>query len=383
MGGAEALCAALGRALVADGSSVTILTTCAADNRSWQNALPEGHFDEDGLKGIRFLADTRDLERWIPLQLRLTDGSSLDIEEQCDWFSNTVHSTQLLSYLAQHSKNFDLIISAPYLLGTTFWGAMVDPSRSVIIPCLHDEPAAYLPSVGAMLRLVRGVIFHASAEAKLAERLHGPLKGGVVGMGFESISIEVEEGLKPFFSMEESYVLCLGRKETGKNVHLLIDFFTAWKDSRPNSSGVKLVICGGGSFSDLHRPAALERDDIVDIGHVSEEEKLRLIKHSLCLIQPSVNESFSIVLMEAWRLGAPVVVNGFCPVTKDHVETSGGGLFFTDSDDFSSVMDTITTNDKLRRMLGEAGRRYVLEQYSWSAVLTRFNAAIEYIFSSR
>lgn len=381
MGGAEALCAALGRALQADGCLVTILTTCAADNRTWANEMPPGPFCEEGLSGIRFMVDERNLERWIPLQIRLSDGAALTIDEQLDWLEHSVTSSGLLAHLTEWGHTFDAILFAPYLFGTTFWGSQVHPDRSVIIPCLHDEAAAYLPAIRAMLRSVRGVIFNAQAERMLAERLHGALRGGVVGMGFDPIPVAIEEHLEPLLPPDEQYLLYLGRKETGKNAHVLIDHFCAWKDRSPDTLPVKLVICGGGSFSDLHRPRAAEREDIIDLAHVSEHDKSRLIKGAIALVQPSTNESFSIVLMEAWRLGVPVVVHGLCPVTKEHVEQSGGGLFFSNQRDFGGVIDRLIADAPLRNVMGQSGRRYVAQEYAWPTVIERFYRVLDLLFA--
>jgi len=383
MGGAESLCAALGRALVADGCAVTILTTCAADNRSWANELPAGPFNEDGLSGIRFPVDDRNLDRWIPLQIRLSQGEELNIDEQLDWLLHSVISRDLFAHIASYGLSFDALFFAPYLFGTTFWGSQIHPERSILIPCLHDEAAAYLPVMRAMLRTVRGIIFNAPAERVLAERLHGSLAGGIVGMGFDQVPEDVENKLQPFFAPDERYILYLGRKETGKNAHVLIDYFCAWKDNSSEAAPVKLVICGGGSFTDLHRPQAAERDDIIDLAHVSEHDKLRIIKNALVLVQPSTNESFSIVLMEAWRLGVPVVVHGLCSVTKEHVEHSGGGLFFSDLDDFIGVMNRIISDAPLREVMGRAGKQYVAQEYSWPVVLKRFYSVVDQIFAER
>ena len=383
MGGAESLCAALGRALVADGCSVTILTTCAADNRSWANEMPSGPFNEGGLSGIRFPVDDRNLDRWIPLQIRLSEGGELTIDEQLDWLLHSVTSRDLFAHIAAHGLSFDALFFAPYLFGTTFWGSQIHPERSVLIPCLHDEAAAYLPVMRAMLRSVRGIIFNAPAERVLAERLHGSLAGGIVGMGFDSVPEDVERKLEPFFAPNEQYILYLGRKETGKNAHLLIDYFCSWKDKSPKAAPIKLVICGGGSFTDLHRPQASKRDDIIDLAHVSEHDKLRIIKGALALVQPSTNESFSIVLMESWRLGVPVAVHGLCPVTKDHVEHSGGGLFFSDLSDFMGVMDRIIADAPLLEAMGRSGRQYVAMEYSWPTVIDRFYAVVDRLFEER
>ena len=196
-------------------------------------------------------------------------------------------------------------------------------------------------------------------------------------MGFEPYSSERLSGISPYFCTDFPYLLYLGRKETGKGVQVLIDHFLALKNSCPETAALKLVICGGGRFSDLNRPEALSNPDIIDLQHVSESEKRALLRHATCLVQPSVNESFSIVIMEAWLLEVPVVVNAACPVTRSHALDSGGGLYFDSQEDFCRVVLELVENKNLRKELGCSGRHYVETEYNWEAVLARFDAVMD------
>lgn len=382
VGGAETLVGAVAARLAARGDHIEIFTTCAKDNRTWQNDFPPGEAVEFGLPVTRFPVDERDLDLWVRHQLRLNDGIPLTVDEQLEWMGNSVSSQALYEHLLKNAARFDAFFFAPYLFGTTFWGSLVCPEKSFLIPCLHDEQNAYVDVIGSMFRQVRGAVFNAVPEGELACRLYGNIQGGAVGMGFEPYAQTEVDALTPYFKEGFPYVLYLGRKETGKNAHILIDYFIKSKEQDPALADVKLVIAGGGSFSDLLRPAAAHRPDIIDLHHVSEEEKRRLIKHSLLLCQPSKNESFSIVLMEAWLLGSPVLVHAGCPVTKHHAVESGGGLFFGSQTDFGAVVGELLRKPGLRAQLGQAGLVYVKEKYNWDAVLERFDRVMER-FSSR
>jgi glycosyltransferase involved in cell wall biosynthesis len=379
-GGAETLVGNLARKLAGRGDQVEILTTCAQDNRTWQNLFPVGQTHEDKLSIRRFPVDPRDLETWIPIQLRINEGLLTSLDDQFDWMRESVNSVRLYEYLMEEAHRFDALFFAPYLFGTTFWGSQIAPEKSILIPCLHDESYAYLDIMRGAFQSVRGVMFNARAEQELAERLYGPLPGGVVGMGFDSLPPGVNTSEGSFFQERSPYVVYLGRKELGKNVGLLIDYFLESKESEPLLKDVRLVIVGGGDFEDLHRPAALRNKDIIDVTHVSEADKRRILQDALFLCQPSINESFSIVLMEAWQQGIPVVVHSHCEVTRQHVEEASGGLYFSDSKDFSAVLRRMLVDSLLRRDLGEAGRRYVAERYCWEAVLSRFDSVLEDIF---
>ncbi|MCB0360536.1 MAG: glycosyltransferase family 4 protein, partial [Bdellovibrionales bacterium] len=114
---------------------------------------------------------------------------------------------------------------------------------------------------------------------------------------------------------------------------------------------------------------------ILDLGFVDEDEKRTLMGEARFLIQPSTNESFSIVLMEAWLCGTPVLVHARCAVTREHVVQSGGGLYFGSAEELADVLSAVLSDEALRDALGQAGMRYVKTEYSWDAVLNRLSDA--------
>ena len=371
MGGAESLCGELSARCVALGDKVDILTTCAQDNRTWENVYPQGAEQWRGVTVRRFPVSERNLEVWVPLQIMISQHRSLSVDEQLEWMSHSVVSNQLFLWIQMHGLQYDALIFAPYLFGTTYWGSLIHPERSILLPCLHDEAYAYLEIMVNLFSKVRGCIFNASGEQRLCHRLYGRVPGGVVGMGFSDLSFP----LRPQRVHERPYILYLGRKETGKNAHLLIDLFL-WYLKASNNQELDLLIVGGGDYQDLHRP---EHPRIRDISHVSEQEKNELCRDALVLAQPSTNESFSIVIMEAWRVGTPCLVHGASSVTREHVESSKGGLFFLDEIDFYAAIEALQTSPDLARQLGERGRDYVAKVYNWEAVMSRFDAVYEVI----
>lgn len=372
-GGAEVLSGSLAERVADRGPTVEVLTTCALDNRTWENVKPPGESRVGKILVRSFPVDERDLESWIPKQIAISEGLFPSTADQLDWMANSVNSSGLYGYLAKWGTSYDAIFFAPYLFGTTFWGALIHPERSFLIPCLHDESIAYTEVMGSLFRQVRGCMFNARPEQELAESLYGSLPGGAVGMGFEP---PVEEPLAPLPDTPQPYILYLGRKETGKNVHYLLDCFVELKSERRELQDYTLVIAGGGSFSDLDRDHLKGRSDVVDLSAVSEKDKRRLLRHAFALVQPSRNESFSIVLMEAWQLKTPVIVHARCSVTRDHVVESSGGLYFENATDLAGVLLELNSNSELRSSLGESGARYVAREYSWEAVLSRFESVL-------
>lgn len=375
-GGAETLVAHLARRLAARGDHIEIFTTCALDNRTWSNEFPAGTVSLFGMQVWRFPVDARDLEAWVPRQIKIAEGMQLGVEEELTWMEQGVSSKALYAHIREVAHSFDQLFFAPYLFGTTFWGSLVCPEKSCLIPCLHDESYAYAEVIQSMFRQVQKCLFNAAPEQELASSIYGNLAGGEVGMGFEPLSESFIEQLSPYFSDPFPYVLYVGRKETGKNLQILIDYFLLYRERFPQSE-LRLVIVGGGDLRDAERPLALQHPYIVDLEQLSESDKQRVIKHATVLCQPSTNESFSIVLMEAWQLGVPVLVHSACAVTRHHVITSGGGLYFSSSDDFISVVECLHGDPGLRQQLASAGKSYVASYYSWEAVLERFDRVVD------
>ena len=344
---------------------IEVWTTCAVDNRNWDNYFPSGVEVENDIVIRRFPVDERNLDTFIKSEMEIAEGLGLPIEKQFDWLENGVNSVELYSHIAENSPQFDAVLFAPYLFPTTFWGSLIAKEKSILIPCLHDENYAYLSVFSKMIESAGGICFNALPERELAESIFGRRairsKSEVVGMGFDPIYKEGEN--TQVKSDDGKYLLYCGRKETGKNLDLLIDHYSYFRKIFPNTE-VKLLIIGAGEIDFIESLP----EGVVDLGFVSAEEKLRLMGNALLLCQPSVNESFSIVLMEAWLSGSPVLVNAACPVTKHHAEESNGGLFFSDEHEFAYVVSAVEKDSELRDQLASAGRNYVEKEYSWPAV---------------
>src|SRR5439155_12384458 len=108
--------------------------------------------------------------------------------------------------------------------------------------------------------------------------------------------------------------------------------------------------------------------DIVALGFLDEEAKRQVLAAAKLLIMPSPYESLSIVVLEAWAAGVPVLVNGQCAVLRGQCQRSGGGLEYTDYEGFKSALSRFVQNPSLARELGERGRRFVHEHYAWPVV---------------
>lgn len=363
-GGAESECRVTARALAARGVHVEILTTCARDHASgWGDYHPEGTSEEDGLTVRRFKTRPRNPERYAELQEQLELGP-LSLEEEGEFVRESINSDDLYAYLAGEQDRYWYAF-IPYCFGTTWEGVLAAPRRSIVIPCLHDEPFARLAWTRRLLQTARAVCFHVPAERALGAALvrEDPASFAVVGEGVNTDVSGEPARFRERYGVDEPFLLYAGRKAREKNVPLLIEYFGRYRRSRPERA-VKLVLIGSG---DLRIPAH-QLPHVLDLGYVPRQDKYDAYAAAVALCQPSLLESFSIVMMEAWLAGTATLAHADCAVTRDHCLASNGGLFFGDFYEFAEALDLLLDDAGLRRRLGAGGRAYVLERFSWERV---------------
>jgi glycosyltransferase involved in cell wall biosynthesis len=62
---------------------------------------------------------------------------------------------------------------------------------------------------------------------------------------------------------------------------------------------------------------------------------------------------------------------------REHMERSGGGFTFDSYESYRDGVDRLLDDPDRSRSMGEAGRDYVLQEYSWPAVRQRFRSTVE------
>jgi len=376
-GGAETLLRSLAVQCARDGRKVLFLTTCAVDHFTWANELPEGPEDRDGIQIIRFPVNTdRDTEAFLAVQSRLCSNIRLSEDEEDTFLKNGVRSDALMQFLHERHADFDRLVMGPYLFGLVISAATAFRDRTVLVPCLHDEPFARLKAVREMFLSVRRILFNTAEEMSLAARLYGEapiLSSGrarVVGMGLDPFEADPAAFAKKH-NIGAPYILYAGRREPLKGTPMLIDYFGAYieRAKRP----LALVLAGSGRVETT--PAS--ETAVLDVGFLAEQEKREAMAGAAAFVHPSANESLGIVLLEAWMAGTPALVNARSAVLAAHCRNAGAGLWFRSYPEFEEEITLLLDNPELRRAMGEAGRRYVLREYSWDAVRPRLLAALD------
>ncbi len=376
-GGAEAECRGAVTHLRRAGIDAEVLTTTIRDFMSdWsENAYEPGTYDEEGVPVRRFAVQPTYFDIFGYINDRLLRKLKIRPEEESYFFREMLRSDDLLKFIRDNAED-RLFIFIPYLFSTTVYGAAIHPERSLLLPCLHDEPYARLTPVRETFESCAGILYNVAEEMDLANRLFR-LNGKpqhVVGIGLDT-SLTGDAGrFREATRIDGPFILYAGRQDRGKNTPLLVRYFQRFVQSR--ESDLRLVLMGSGG---VDIPDSI-RDRVHSLGFVPIQDKIDAYKAATVFCQPSVNESFSLVIMEAWLQETPVLVHADCPVTRGHCERGNGGLYFANYPEFEEALSLLLKDGGLREKMGRAGRDYVLANYRWDTIVERYKEAARGIF---
>jgi glycosyltransferase involved in cell wall biosynthesis len=413
LGGSEYLCRLVAERL-ATRHQVEVLTTCARDYITWQNEYPEGSDRVRGVTVRRFAnARARNLEEfnrysdWIYANPHSRQDEVEWLKQQGPW------SPALVDYLQRQHGSYDVLVFYTYLYAPTVLGLKVDPSRSVLVPTAHDEPAIKLGIYREVFSLPAGLIYNTDAERRfvranfhlraLAEEVvgigvdlprsrDGEEAGGDAGSESDGpVEIEVHEDPEEESAVNEEsptfrqhlaekgatfrrrhrlhgpIALYGGRIDAGKGCEELIEYFSTYV--KEGGEGT-LVLMG------VKMMPIPEEPFIRFAGQLPDAERSQALEAATVVVVPSPYESLSIIALEAFAAGTPVLVNARSEVLVDHCRHSNGGLYYENRDEFAECLRLMMTDDKLRLAMARNGREYVRRNYRWDVVIEKYERVL-------
>ncbi len=378
-GGAEVAARTLAEQLSNRGFSVQVLTTCCPSpfDNWWQNPLPPSVENVNGVIVRRFPVKQHGEDLYHEANYKIIHTMQVDEKFQRQFIENSINSEALVDYAKANTQGH-IVIGMPYTQGLIYSLIKVLEGRASIIPCFHDEPQLQWITTAEMIAHSRHIFFLTEEEKTLAIKYYGSsigrklVESPVIGVGIE-LPTHIEQLLtsnhtklgntRIRYNIQEKFFVYVGRKDIGKNILTLIEYF---RNYQSNGGEASLVFLGGGDANLI--PA---EKGFLDLGFVSEEDKYLIISQALGLINLSLNESFSLVLMEAWLCGIPVIVHQDSKVTAAHCQKSGGGIPISSKEEFEAALKVMSSQD-IGRTLAKAGKRYVQSNYSWDYVINNF-----------
>ena len=370
-GGAEMEARTVVKHLLGAGLDAEILTTCVKEfSADWsENYYPPGQVVENGVPVRRFRVRKRNTAEFDAVNRKLIENIPLYPREERVFMKEMVNSPELYEYITQSGDEYDLFVFIPYMFGTTFFGCLRCPEKAVLIPCFHEEAYIHMRILKTAFEHVAGIIYNAEPEKRLANSVFNikDIPQIVMGIGMDTDLVFDAERFRNKYGIRDPFLLYAGRKDVGKNVDTLITYFDYYLRNEEDSD-LKLVLIGGGK---IDIPSGLS-GKVIDLGFVDPQDKYDANAAALALCQPSVHESFSLVIMESWLCGRPVLVHSDCEVTKDFTQKANAGLYFHDFPEFKGCVDYLLQHEDVCRIMGNNGRSYVKEQFNWNTVVGRY-----------
>lgn len=369
-GGAEQHCRWLAGRL-ARSYAVQVVTTCALDYVEWRNHYPPGRDVVDGVPVTRYPVRRPRSERRFALASDLVFHDEHSLADERAWVEeNGPYSPELVRALPD-MRHVDLFVFYCYRYYQTFFGLPLVAERSLLVPTAEEDPAIELPVFRGLFQSARGFLYLTPEERSLVEGASGNASRphAVIGTGLQAPSGWEGIDLAARFSLSEPYLLYVGRIDRNKGVDRLVEYYSRLAADAPDLPPLVLV---GKPVLDLPKHPRTRA-----LGFVSEAEKHALMARCDVFLMPSPYESLSIVALEAWALGRPVLANAACRVLEGQCLRSGGGLFYRGYAEFAEALQLLVARPDLRDALGRAGQAYVRREYDWEIAESRTRALID------
>ena len=356
-GGAEASLRTMARAFRDSGHAVEVFTTCNQRDSRWANTLAPGTETQDGFPVHRFPIDPYDLDQHVTACEEVRHGQGqVSAEMEQLFLRHSLNSRALLDALSARGDDFATILTGPYLFGLTTETVRRFREKVLLAPCFHDEPTAYLQAFREAYQHVGGLLFHSAAEQRLAEGKLGYQHPNSVVVGTWLPARQAGEAARARARWGPRYLAYCGRYCAEKGLPQVLEYMQRYLTESPDD--YRLVCMGQGAMRLPHVPG------ISDLGFVDEPTKRDVLAGAQALVLLSPNESLSIVLLEAWLQGVPVIVTRRCEVLVDQVERSGGGFVVDSYAEFRRVLDILRNEPERARAVGSAGQAYALRHYA-------------------
>jgi glycosyltransferase involved in cell wall biosynthesis len=346
---------------------VRVLTTCAREYVTWRNEFMPGIEAINGIPVERFpVVRERRLDDF-GVRSRRVFGRVHTLQEELDWLdSQGPVSPALISRLRHAANEFDWVLLFSLRYHQAYYGARAVPERAVLVPTAEREPALGVSIFQPILRGVRAIMYNSPEERASINAVSSneSVPGVVVGVGSVIPSAVEPARARQQFGLSDRFIVYVGRIDANKGCLQLFDYFRRYLER--SRRALDLVLIGKGDVPIPQHPR------IRHLGFVGDQDKFDVMAAAEALVMPSYYESLSMVALEAWALGRPVVANARCDVLLGQCLRSNGGLYYEHAGEFEAVLDRLLDDAALAARLGTQGQAYFERHYSWPVIVRKY-----------
>ncbi len=348
-------------------AEVEVVTTCARDYVSWRNELNPGVETVNGVPVRRFPVRRERHPLEFGRRSRRVFDEPHSLADELAWLeSEGPTSPALIDYLVRSASSFDHVLIFSYRYYHAWHAARRLPGKAVLVPTAERDPTIGLSMFGPIFRGVRGIMYNSYEERAMirdaTRNEHVP--GVVVGVGSDVPGRTDPARFRRKYQINRPFAIYIGRIDANKGCSELFDYFQRYAMTFPR--GLDLVLVGKPiiPIPGHHR--------IHHLGFLSDEDKFDALAAADLLIMPSYYESLSMVALEAWALGRPVLANGRCDVLKGQCIRSNAGLYYESYEEFVETLYSLESNGPLHARLGSNGREYFTRHYGWPVIEKKY-----------
>ena len=347
-------------------AEVEVLTTCARDYVTWRNEYAPGAESIHGLTVRRFPVSSPRNPVDFARRSHRVFARRHSIEDELRWLaSEGPSSPALLAHLRSHGGEYDFCLFFSFRYYHAYHGIRTVAGRALLVPTAERDPALGLAIFGPTFRGVRGIFYNSFEERALIQEIAGnhAVPGVVVGVGSEVPARASARRFRERTGIRRRFALYVGRIDKNKGC---AELFSHYQRYAEGGGRLDLVLVGSAIMLVPDNPR------IHHLGFVPEQEKYDALAAADLLLMPSQYESLSMVTLEAWAMGLPVLVNGHCEVLHGQAVRSNAGLYYTSHEEFAAALRLLEGDRRLRSALGANGRRFFRQHYAWPVIEQKY-----------
>jgi len=347
--------------------SVEVFTTTAFDYVTWSHYYPAEREELNGIRVNRFrVQKPRDPEIFGRIQRQIFQDEHV-LADEMRWLEEEGPLVpELLRELEKREKEFAYFVFFSYRYYHAYHGVRKFNRQAILVPTAEHDQVVYLSLFKDFFNLPAAIVYNSPEEKELINRVSGnaSVLGDVVGVGSEIPDRFDPEGARSRLGVQGRYAVYIGRLDENKGIPDLFDFYLRLRSEE--KTDLKLLLIGKA-----YVPVPLH-PDIIHVGFQENKDKFDLLQGAEFLVMPSQFESLSMVALEAWAVGKPVLANGRTEVLRGQCQRSNAGLWYSGYDEFKEAFLALSRDPGLRQRLGANGKMFFRANYSWEVIEAKY-----------
>ena len=295
------------------------------------------------------------------------------------------------------------MICFTYLYAPTVLGARIAPHKTILVPTAHDEPAIHLEIYRELFSLPAGLAYNTEVERRFLTTHFSirAIEEETIGCGVDlpqaqdypreasapadgdaddqAAEDEPWDDGSPTFRphlaqrgsmfrrrhrLDGPIALYGGRIDPGKGCEELIEYFSTYVQE----GGEATLVLMGVKLMPLP-----EEPFIRFAGRLSDQERVQALEAATVVVVPSPYESLSLLALESFAVGTPVLANARSEVLVEHCRKSNAGLYYADRDEFSEALRLLVAeHSPARRRSAARDATTCGRNYRWDVILAKY-----------